>query len=162
VNRFPGSKITATSAIHMIFRPSHRKKRLSRLAFIAGLAGLAACAKDSPTSPGTHLAFGEWGGDRVQVVASDSSTDVWNGCTGGTFAGNIALEGSGYFSVNGRWEPYFGPFNQPTMPAQMSGQVSGNTMTFSVAVYDTIQKKIISVAPATATLGQHANIVLCP
>ena len=123
---------------------------------------LCACANDSPVSPGAHLAFGEWGGDRVQVVASDSLTEVNVGCTGGNFAGNITLGATGNFVVNGSFAPYAGPLASSLMPAQMSGEVSGNTITFAVAVYDTIQKKIISIAPATAVFGHHANLVVCP
>jgi hypothetical protein len=132
-------------------------------AFVVVAAILTACAKDSPAAPVStpaYLPFGEWGGYHVQVLASDSLTDVIDGCTGGTFAGNVRLNGVGFFSVDGSWVPYF--LTSVAMPAQMSGQVTGNSMTFAIAVYDTIQKKVISVPPVTAVLGQPADIVVCP
>ena len=48
------------------------------------------------------------------------------------------------------------------MPAQMSGQVSGNTLTFAVAVNDTARKEVVSIGPATVEFGQHANLIVCP
>jgi hypothetical protein len=114
-------------------------------------------------SPDTHLAFGEWGAVGAQIVASDSVTEVNVGCTGGRFAGNVALNSTGSFFVNGSWSPYAGPLaDNYFMPAQMSGQVSGGTVTFAVAVYDTVEKRVISVAPATAVFGHHAVLVVCP
>ena len=137
--------------------------KLRLIAVAAISTALLACAKDSPASPATHVAFGEWGGDKIQILASDTVTDVTDGCTGGTFAGNVRLDATGGFVVDGRWMPYFVPSSgSEIMPAQMSGHVSGNTITFAVAVYDTARKVVISIPPATATFGRHANLVVCP
>lgn len=132
------------------------------LALVVALA-LAACAHDSTTAPASHIAFGEWGAANAQIVETDSATNVILGCTGGTFAGNVALDPTGSFAVNGTWAPFAGPlaFNG-LMPAQLSGQVSGNTLEFAVAVYDTTTKQVLSRGPATVTFGQPAKIVLCP
>ena len=83
-------------------------------------------------------------------------------CVGGTFAGHIVSGADGRFTVNGRFAPYFGPYSQTLMPAQMSGQVSGKSMTFAIAVNDTLYKKILAFGPATVQFGEHANIIVCP
>ncbi|MGH7655123.1 MAG: hypothetical protein ACREN6_10725 [Gemmatimonadaceae bacterium] len=145
----------------MRFRPANSNKLLTVLALAAALA---ACAKDSPTSPPTTLAFGEWGADDAQVIASDSVTHVWLQCTSGDFAGSVVLDAEGRFSVNGTYDPYVLPIAPPDgpMPAQLSGQVAGNTLTFAIAVNDTIGHQVISLGPRTVVLGQQANIVVCP
>ncbi|MFI5231475.1 MAG: hypothetical protein ACHQSE_03070 [Gemmatimonadales bacterium] len=140
---------------------SHSSHRSIRLALLA-LAS-AACARDTPTAPATRLAFGEWGGDRAQVVASDSVTEVTYGCTAGEFAGSITLDANGRFSVNGTFNPYLFPVARAaSMPAQLSGQVLGNTLTFAVAVNDTIAKQVLSLGPSVVVLGRPADIVVCP
>lgn len=139
-------------------RSSHRSIRVSLLVLV-----VAACAKDSPTSPATRLTFGEWGANHAQVVASGSATEVTYGCTSGEFAGNISLDVMGRFAVNGSFYPYAGPIsvNGP-MPAQFSGLVEGNTLTFAIAVSDTVEHRVISLGPQVVVLGQPANIVVCP
>lgn len=134
------------------------------LALLALIITLSGCAKDSTMAPpATHLALGEWGGDRAEVVAGDSLTEVTYGCTSGEFSGSIALDESGRFTVNGSYDPSVGPVEvNGAMPAQLSGLVEGNTLTFAVAVNDTIEKRVISLGPAVVVLGQPANIVVCP
>ena len=133
-----------------------------RLATLAAAVVIVACSRsDVLFAPGSSLPSGEWGADRVQFVTSDSVTEVVYYCVGGTFAGDIVPDASGHFTVNGRFAPYFGPFSRD-MPAQMSGQVDGKTLTFAVAVNDTINQKVISIGPATVQFGQHANIIVCP
>jgi hypothetical protein len=141
----------------MTSRPARRKKLLAALTITVALG---ACAKDSPTSPPTSLAFGEWGAVNAQVVATDSVTRVVYECTFGEFAGNITLTTDGRFSANGTYVPYF--LSSALMPAQLSGQVVGNTLTFAIAVSDTIQKRVFSLGPQTVELGQHASLVVCP
>ncbi len=133
------------------------------VALLVLAVALGACAKDSAMAPpATRLAFGEWGADRAQVVASDSLTEVMYDCTAGEFAGSIPLDASGRFAVNGSFF-LFGPIsvNGP-MPAQLSGLVEGNTLTFAIAVNDTAGKRVISLGPQVVVLGQPANIVVCP
>jgi hypothetical protein len=81
----------------------------------------------------------------------------------GEFTGSIPLDASGRFAVNGSFYPYFGPIsvNGP-MPAQFSGLVEGNTLTFAIAVSDTVEQRVISLGPQVVVLGQPANIVVCP
>jgi len=145
----------------MISRRSNATKLFALLALVAAFA---ACAKDSPTSPpATRLAFGAWGGDHAQIVASDSVTEVSYGCTYGEFTGSIPLDVNGRFAVNGTYDPYFSPVSgDEPMPAQLSGLVEGNTLTFAIAVSDTVGDRVISLGPAVVVLGQPADIVVCP
>lgn len=143
---------------------SRRSNHTKLFALLTVVAAFAACAKDSPTSPpATRLAIGVWGGDRAQVVAGDSATEVSYGCTYGEFTGSIPLDATGRFAVDGSFYPYAGPVsvNGP-MPAQFSGLVEGNTLTFAIAVNDTIEKRVTSLGPAVVVLGQPATIVVCP
>jgi hypothetical protein len=141
----------------MTFRSSKRANILALLVFTA------ACAMDSPMSPGTMLAFGEWGGDGAQVVTSGTTTHVLLGCTFGDFPGNISLDANGRFVVNGSWNPSVGPIQQnATMPAQMSGQVVGATVTFAIAVNDTTRKQVTLLGPRSAEFGKQAGLLVCP
>jgi hypothetical protein len=134
------------------------------LALLALTTALAACAKDSTTAPSaTTLAFGTWGGNHAEVVAGDSVTEVTYGCTFGEFTGSIPLDVNGRFAVNGSYDPSVGPVSvDGPMPAQLSGVVDGNTLTFAIAVNDTVGNRVISLGPAVVVLGQPANIVVCP
>jgi hypothetical protein len=127
-------------------------------------AALAACHRyDSILLPGDRLAFGEWGGDHVDVVANGSVTNVFLGCTSGQFPGNIPLDGNGRFSVNGSWNPSIGPIRlDGNMPAQLSGQLAGNVLTFAVAVNDTVVKQVSSLGPATVVFGRQGTGTICP
>lgn len=129
-------------------------------ALIAVAAFLACGRSDVLFAPGSHLPFGEWGADRVQFVTSDSVTEVTYWCVDGTFSGKIIPDATGHFVVNGSFSPY--AVFEKYMPAQMSGQVSGNTLTFAVAVNDTARKEVVSIGPATVKFGQHANLTVCP
>ena len=131
---------------------------------VCATAALAACASPGPPmSPGTHLAFGEWGGGQLDVVASDSSTSVSLGCMSGIFSGNIPLDASGHFSANGTWNLSIGPVRlDGNMPAQLSGQVSGRTVTVAIAVYDTTLKQVTSLGPQSAEFGKPSIGQICP
>jgi hypothetical protein len=138
--------------------------RTFRLALLAIAAlGSAACATDSPVSAGGLLALGTWGGNNFAVIATDSVTHVHVGCTFGDFPGNVALDANGHFVVNGAYMLHAYPVAfGPPMPAQLSGQVSGNTLTFAIAVNDTAAKQVVSVGPGTVTLGKTPVMGPCP
>jgi hypothetical protein len=135
-----------------------------RLAALACAFALCACAgSESPLSPSGHLAFGEWGGDHVDVVASQTQTSVMLGCSSGVFSGYIPLDVNGRFTANGTWNLSIGPIRlDGNMPAQLSGQVSGRTVTIAVAVYDTVTKQVTSLGPQSAELGKPSIGQVCP
>jgi hypothetical protein len=135
-----------------------------RLSVLAGSVLLAACnGSASPTSAGGLLALGTWGGDNVAVIATDSVTHVHVGCTFGDFPSNVTLDATGRFAVNGAYMLHVYPVSYgPSMPAQLSGQVTGNTLSFAIAVNDTVAKQVVSLGPGTVVLGKQPNMGPCP
>ena len=124
---------------------------------------LAQCARDTPLSAGTHLAIGTWGGDNLAVIATDTVTHVHVGCTFGDFASSVALDANGRFTISGSYMLHAYPVSfGPSMPAQMSGQVVGSTLTFAIAVNDTVAKQLVSLGPGTVTLGKDPSMGPCP
>lgn len=139
------------------------RRGATMLALIAATAILAQCHADSPTSAGTRLAFGTWGGENLAVIAADTVTHVHFGCTFGDFSGTVALDASGRFTINGSYMLHAFPVAVgPSMPAQLSGQVIGNTLTFAIAVNDTVAKQVVSLGPGTVVLGKDPNMGPCP
>jgi hypothetical protein len=133
------------------------------VALFAPIVAFAACGTDSPTSPGAHLAVGAWGGDKAQVSFDQTETHVTVNCSAGEFSGNISLDPNGRFTVDGTWNRSVGPILlNGDMPAQLSGQVIGNSLTFAIAVNDTIAKQITSVGPATVVFGKQPTTQVCP
>jgi hypothetical protein len=124
---------------------------------------LSACAKDSPLAPATQLTAGEWGGNHADVVVADTTISVLLGCASGQFNGAATLGDDGRFAMNGMWNISVGPIQlDSNMPAQLSGQVTGNTLTFAIAVNDTVTKAILSLGPATVVLGAQSVGMICP
>jgi hypothetical protein len=50
----------------------------------------------------------------------------------------------------------------PELPAQFAGVVSGGTLTISVAVNDTVEKKLVAVGPVTVTFAREPHMQQCP
>ena len=114
-------------------------------------------------APATTLVIGEWGGDQADVTASATTTRVTLNCSFGDFPGNISLDANGRFAVDGTYNRSIGPIQvNANMPAQFSGQVTGNSLTFAVAVNDTTAKQIFSLGPATVVLGNKPKNQVCP
>ncbi len=135
-----------------------------RLAVLVSALALCACGRsDSPTSSGGLLALGTWGGDNFAIIATDSVTHVHVGCTFGDFPSNVTVDATGHFAVNGSYMLHAYPITYgPSMPAQLSGQVSGNKLTFAIAVNDTVAKQVVSLGPGTVTLGRDPVMGVCP
>jgi hypothetical protein len=136
----------------------------SRLALVALAATLAACYQyDSVLSPPDHLPLGTWGGTQAWVTTMDTLTDVSLGCASGNFPGRLTLDSQGRFNIAGTWNISVGPVRlNGYMPAQLSGQILGNYMTFAVAVNDTVTKQVSSLGPATVEYGKQGTIEVCP
>ena len=137
---------------------------LPRLFLLASAVLLAACGTtEAPTATGTMLRIGTWGGNNVGVIATDTITHVNIGCTFGDFPGDIPLDNNGHFAVNGSYMLHAYPVaGGPSMPAQMSGQVVGSTLTFAIAVNDTTAKQVTSLGPSTVVFGKDPSMGPCP
>ncbi|MSR22815.1 MAG: hypothetical protein EXR92_04615 [Gemmatimonadetes bacterium] len=90
-------------------------------------------------------------------------THVHVGCTYGDFPAAIALDAAGRFSVPGEYQPRAYPIvRDPPMPAQLAGVVRGHQLTLTVAVNDTIEKKLVVLGPVTVDYGREPDMAICP
>jgi hypothetical protein len=132
---------------------------------IAALAAMAvaACTKDSPLSPAGTPVAGTWGASDVQLIAADTATLVRVGCDDGQFTGHLTLDADGAFSANGTWTQGFqaGFYFPHPVPAQLSGRISGTTLTFAVAAANSDGKLVISTGPRTVVLGAASPWAVC-
>lgn len=141
----------------------------SRTTVLAGLlcaaASVGGCnaANSVLSPPGGLLALGTWGGDNSGVIATDSLTHVHVGCTYGDVPGRLALDSAGRFNVAGSYLLRAYPVAVgPTMPARFAGRVERSTITFTVTVDDTVEKKTVVLGPVTAVFGQEPRLGPCP
>jgi len=132
-----------------------------RLAAIVLL--LAACSNGSLVPSNGRLALGTWGGENAAVIATDSVTHVHIGCTFGDLPGPIGLDASGRFTLDGSYVLRAYPIQLgPSLPAQFSGRVRGNTLTLAIAVNDTVEGKVVALGPVTVVFGRQPNLGPCP
>lgn len=139
--------------------------RLVSVASIAAaLAVLGArCPADDPTSPNGDLLIGTWGGEDISVQVEQEDVRVHVGCTNGDFPAPIQLDASGRFSVEGSYVLRAFPIQLgPSMPAQFAGVVDGNRLTVTVAVNDTVEKKLVILGPHTVTFAREPRMGPCP
>jgi hypothetical protein len=135
-------------------------------ALLVGAVALAvSCNGEGSLVPpgGGNLALGTWGGDNAGLIATDSLTHVHIGCTFGDIVGTVALDASGAFVRDGSYLLRAYPIAVgPTMPARFTGRVIGRTLTLSIAVNDTVEKKTVLLGPVTITYGKDGSMGPCP
>jgi hypothetical protein len=136
------------------------------LAIVAAAMSLSAtCSSDAPISPlpKDRLAAGTWGGENAGLLLDETLAHVHVGCTYGDFAAPVELDNAGRFNVSGSYLLRAYPVAVgPTMPAQFAGVVSGGSLTLSVAVNDTVEKKLVVLGPVTLTFGKEPRMGPCP
>lgn len=133
------------------------------IATLAAVA-VAACGRtDTPLSPVDTPVTGTWGASDVQLVAADSATLVRVGCDDGQFTGHLTLDTDGAFTANGTWTQGFqaGFYFPHPVPAQLTGHVTGTTLTFAVAAANSDGKPVISTGPRTVVLGAPSPWAVC-
>jgi len=109
------------------------------------------------------LAPGTWGGENAGAIVSDTIAHVHIGCTFGDFRPPVALDQEGRFDVAGSYTLRAFPVAVgPSLPAVFTGVVNGNRLTISVAVNDTVEKKLVPLGPVTVVLGQEPRMGPCP
>ena len=126
---------------------------------------LAGCGAASSvlSPPGGELALGTWGGDNSGVIVTDSLTHVHIGCTYGDMPGRVVLDSAGRFNVAGSFLLRAYPIAVgPTLPARFVGRVERSTITLTVTVDDTVEKKSVVRGPVTAVFGQEPRLGPCP
>ena len=113
--------------------------------------------------PGNQLAAGEWGGDDAGIVVNDSIAHVHIGCTVGNFAVPVTLDSARRFNVAGRYVLRAFPVQVgPELPAQFAGVIDGNELTFTVAVNDTVEKRVVALGPVKVYYHRQATMRQCP
>lgn len=132
------------------------------LGFLGLLLGACSGSSLLPPSDGI-LALGTWGGDNSGVVVTDSAVHVHVGCTFGDMPGNVQLDASGRFTVDGSYVLRAYPVQiGPSLPAQFSGRVAGRTLTLAIAVNDTVEGKVVALGPITVIHGREPEMGPCP
>ena len=132
---------------------------------LVGGATLAIACSERAVGPaaGSRLPLGTWGGANAAFIATDTVTHVHVGCTFGDIAANVALDKDGRFTMSGSYVLRAYPiYIGPRLPARFSGQVVGKTLTFSVAVNDTVNKTTVSLGPVSVVLDKQPNMGPCP
>jgi hypothetical protein len=137
---------------------------LKPLSLIALGLLVGSCSGSSllPPSDGI-LAVGTWGGDNSGVIVTDSAVHVHVGCTFGDMPGNVPLDATGRFTIDGSYVLRAYPIQiGPSLPAQFSGRVSGRTLTLAIAVHDTVEGKVVALGPITVVYGRAPEMGPCP
>jgi hypothetical protein len=136
------------------------------LALVIGVTlVVAACGGRSATAePSAHvLTRGTWGGENAGAIVDDTIVHVHIGCTLGNFPLPTVVDDAGRFTVDGSYTLRAYPIAVgPPLPAVFTGAVSGTQLTFSVAVDDTVEKKLVPLGPVTVVLGREPRMQVCP
>jgi hypothetical protein len=112
---------------------------------------------------GDYVRAGTWGGEDVSVQVEQEDVHVHVGCTNGDFRAPIQLDANGRFSVEGSYVLRAYPIQLgPSLPAQFAGVVHGNRLTVTVAVNDTVEKKLVILGPHSVTFGRQPRMGPCP
>lgn len=112
---------------------------------------------------GNQLAVGEWGGDNAGIIVSESIAHVHIDCTIGDFPMPVTLDENHRFNVTGSYVLRAFPVQLgPSLPAQFAGVIDGNELTFTVAVNDTVEKKLVALGPVKVYYRRQASMRQCP
>ena len=123
----------------------------------------ATCGSNDPTSPDGNLLTGTWGGENVALILEDADAHVHVGCTNGDFPAPLAVDADGRFSVAGSYVLRAYPIQiGPSLPAQFAGVVDGRRLTFTIAVNDTVEKKLVVLGPVSVTYKVEPRMGPCP
>jgi len=130
---------------------SHHARLVCALALVA-VTGAATCPADIPD----RIPNGEWGGEHIGLVVTDTGATIEYDCAAGVVTEPLQLDPSGNFTWNGIHYPgHGGPIriDEPpnAHPARYTGRASAEQMTLTLRVLD------LSVPDQTFTLKRGAN-----
>ena len=124
---------------------------------------VVACGGRSVTPSPHVLSRGTWGGENAGAIVDDTIVHVHIGCTLGNFPPPAVIDGEGRFSIEGSYTLRTFPVAVgPSLPAVFTGVVNGTQLTLSVAVNDTVEKKLVPLGPVTVVLGREPRMQTCP
>jgi len=141
--------------------PSFRRCTLVALAALA----VAGCDRNLSQPPVGFdvIPVGTWGGDSAGMIVGDSAVHFHVACTFGDVSGEIPVNALGQFDVAGSYMLRAYPIAVgPTLPARFVGRIDGNTVTATVIVNDTVQKRTVVRGPVAVTLGVNPHLGPCP
>jgi hypothetical protein len=140
-----------------------RTGRILVLTLVGAALTVAACSGQSVTGSAHVLTPGTWGGENAGAILDDTVAHVHIGCTLGNFPLPTAVDDQGRFSADGNYTLRAYPIAVgPELPAVFTGVVTGNVLTLSVAVDDTVEKKLVPLGPVTVVLGREPRMQACP
>jgi hypothetical protein len=121
------------------------------------------CGTDELVMAGDNLSVGTWGGEDAAVQVEPATVHVHVGCTKGDFPAPVELDAQGRFSVPGAYVLRAFPIEiGPALPAQFAGVVQGTRLTMTIAVNDTVEKKLVVLGPVAVILGREPRMGPCP
>lgn len=132
------------------------------ISLVTVVTGACSVSGGTEGPPADQLAVGRWGAKDHGVIVTADRVHIHMGCTKGDFPGPIQLDAEGRFQVAGKYVLRAYPIQGEDLPAQVSGVVSGRTLTLSVAVNDTVLKRVTSLGPVIVTLGVEPQMRNCP
>ncbi|HTK54990.1 MAG TPA: hypothetical protein VL308_24015 [Gemmatimonadaceae bacterium] len=139
------------------------KGRLAIFTLTGTALVIAGCSGQSVTGSAHVLTRGTWGGENAGAILDDTLAHVHIGCTLGNFPLPTVVDDQGRFTADGNYTLRAYPIRVgPELPAVFTGVVSGNLLTLSVAVDDTVEKKLVPLGPVTVVLGREPRMQACP
>jgi hypothetical protein len=123
--------------------------RFSGVAILAVLCSAAVCRNTVPD----RVPVGEWGGDHIGMVVTDTGATIEYDCAAGRITGPLTLDANGDFNWTGIHSPgHGGPIrvDEPpdNRPARYSGSATTSAMRITMTVVDG------SIPPQTFVLAR--------
>ena len=143
------------------------RSRLVRTAIAAtavmAAAGIACTQGVDPMEPMGPLTLGNWGGVDAGMIVSDTAMHVHIGCTFGDVSGRVQVDFNGMFDVRGRYTLRAYPVAVgPSLPARFAGRRTGDIVTLTVTVDDTVAHETVVKGPVVVILGRPSQLGPCP
>lgn len=123
----------------------------------------AACGTPSLPPADGNIPLGTWGGDTTGMIVGDTALHLHIGCTYGDVSGRIAVNAAGEFDVSGSFQLRAYPvLVGPSMPARFTGRLTGDRVTVTVTVDDTVNHSTTIKGPVKLRLGDPPEMGPCP
>lgn len=111
------------------------------LIFGLALVGAAGSCGTSPTGPVPH---GNWGGQHIGLIVTDTGATINYDCAHGTIDQALVTADGIFTAIGTHYQEHGGPIRdgEPVdkHPARYDGRTDGKTMTLDVTLTDTDQK----------------------
>jgi len=121
---------------------------------------LAVCSVVAETRKMQRIPTGNWGGQHIKIKVSAQSAAIEYDCATGVIQGPLVVDRNGNFNLHGmhrmeRGGPVRADETARGVPANYTGSIRGNTMTFNLKVGDS------EVETFTLVKGKEAELFKC-